>query len=81
MLHIVPHSHTDDISSNQAVQQKLSDLSYDDLYAQGSPVGFVGTVSDILNSTLAELLANENRTFTFGDLKYFKHWYDELSKK
>ena len=39
----------------------------------------MGSVDDILNSTMLELYADGNKTFTFGDLKYFKKWYDKLS--
>lgn len=79
MLHIVPHSHTDDLTSNQELQKKLSELGNDDLYEKGAPSGFIGSVNDILDSTLQELIADGNRTFTFGDLKFFKLWYDKLN--
>ena len=44
---------------------------------------FTGSVRDILNTTVEELLntnyTSANRTFTFADLKYFKHWYEKLN--
>jgi len=50
------------------------------MYDKGSPMGFIGSVEDILNSTMLELYADGNKTFTFGDLKYFKQWYDTLNE-
>lgn len=80
VLHIVPHSHTDDLSSNKDLQKQLSESTPEsELYTKGSPAGFMGSVDDILNSTMLELYADGNKTFTFGDLKYFKKWYDKLS--
>lgn len=73
VLHIVPHSHTDDLSSNKEIQKLLSQQTGDsDLYQKGSPTGFIGTFEDILNSTMLELYADGNKTFTFGDIKFFK---------
>lgn len=51
-----------------------------DLYDKGTPSGFIGSVEDILNSTMTELYADGNKTFTFGDLKFFKKWYEQLDK-
>lgn len=85
VLHIVPHSHVDDISQNKEVQMQLKEqalsASAGDGGASGPADGFVGSVADILNSTVAELEQNPNRTFAFGDIKYFKGWYDELDTK
>lgn len=80
MLHIVPHSHTDDLSSDKELQKKLSEISTDDMYEKGVPTNFIGNVSDILSTMKEELIADGNRTFTFGDLKFFKQWYDELNQ-
>jgi hypothetical protein len=85
VLHIIPHSHVDDISQNKDVQMQLKEqalsTSAADNAATGQADGFVGSVADILNSTIAELEQNPNRTFAFGDIKYFKGWYDELDTK
>lgn len=51
-----------------------------DVYKKGQPSGFIGSVDDILDSTMQELYADGNKTFTFGDLKYFKKWYDKLGE-
>lgn len=60
---------------------QLSEMSSDsDLYEKGTPSGFIGSVEDILNSTMLELYADGNKTFTFGDLKYFKQWYETLNE-
>lgn len=83
VLHIVPHSHTDDIQSNKDLQKTLSeseDPSTSELYDKGTPSGYIGSVSDILDSTMQELYSDGNRTFTFGDLKFFKQWYDKLNE-
>jgi hypothetical protein len=40
----------------------------------------MGSVDDILDSTMLELYTDPNRTFTFGDLKFFKQWYDKLNE-
>jgi hypothetical protein len=45
---------------------------------------FTGSVNNILNSTVEELLKNQsmsNRTFTFADLKYFKMWFEQQTNK
>lgn len=78
-LHIVPHSHVDDQTSRKDYQKKLSEQTNDDLYKKGMPTGFIGSVDDILDSVLQELYFDGNKTFTFGDLKFFKHWYDKLN--
>ena len=39
----------------------------------------IGSVDDILDSSMQELYFDGNRTFTFGDLKFFKLWYDKLN--
>jgi len=79
VLHIVPHSHTDDLSSDKELQRKLGEISSEEMYEKGVPSNFVGTVNDILNTMKDELVADGNRTFTFGDLKFFKQWYDTLN--
>lgn len=59
----------------------MSDQTGDsDLYQKGSPTGFIGSFEDILNSTMMELYADGNKTFTFGDIKFFKQWYDQLNQ-
>jgi hypothetical protein len=58
----------------------MTQLDNGDLYEKGAPSGFVGSVNDILDSTMQELIADGNRTFTFGDLKFFKLWYDKLNQ-
>lgn len=80
VLHIVPHSHTDDLTSNKDLQKKLSEQANDDIYQKGTPSGFIGSVNDILDSMLTELALDNNRTFTFGDMKFFKLWYDKLNQ-
>lgn len=81
-LHIVPYSHVSDLH--------LADQAIPDKGARVGPVSkqkqnhvFLGSVRDILNSTIEELLRENqtepNRTFTFSDLKYFKHWYEKQS--
>lgn len=37
----------------------------------------MGSVDDILDSVMQELYVDGNKTFTFGDLKFFKRWYDK----
>ena len=39
--------------------------------------GFIGGVADILTSVVTELIDRPMRTFSFGDIKFFKQWYDD----
>lgn len=61
-LHIIPHSHTDEgwLSTTEDF------FTGDDDYSI-----YVGSVKDILDSTIQELIDNENHTFTYSEMKYF----------
>ena len=68
VVHLFPHSHTDEgwVSTT------------DDFYTGNDKDGiYIGGVKDIFDTTVTELLANPNRTFTFSEMKYFKRWYDD----
>jgi hypothetical protein len=49
----------------------------------GQKTVFMGSVNDILTSSIAEMAGqnNTNRTFTFTDLKYFKLWYEKQGEE
>lgn len=66
--------------SNLDLQKKLGEQNNDDLYQKGVPSGFIGNVNDILDSSITELFYDGNRTFTFGDLKFFKLWYEKQNQ-
>ena len=38
---------------------------------------YIGGVRDILDSVVSEMIDNNNLTFTFAEIKYFKQWYKE----
>ncbi len=65
-MHIIPHSHVD-VGWYLTVDQ----------YYQG---GYWSNrcVICILNNMLKSLKANDKRTFIFGEMVYFKRWYDDL---
>lgn len=67
VLHIIPHSHTDE-----------GWLSTTDEFFTGDDVSsiYVGSVRDILDSVVFEMGLDKNRTFTFSEIKYFKIWWD-----
>ena len=68
VVHLFPHSHTDEgwVST------------VDDFYTGNDKDGiYVGGVKDIFDTTITELILNPNRTFAFGEMKYFKRWYDD----
>lgn len=67
ILHIIPHSHTDE-----------GWLSTTDDFFTGDDVSsiYVGSVRDILDSVVFEMGLDKNRTFTFSEIKYFKIWWD-----
>jgi len=68
VVHLIPHSHTD--------EGWLSTV--EDFYT-GNDEGsiYIGCVRDILDTSIGELLANENRTFAFAEIKYFQMWWNE----
>jgi hypothetical protein len=37
---------------------------------------YIGGVRDILDSVISEMIENQNLTFTYAEVKYFKQWYD-----
>jgi len=62
VVHLVPHSHTD--------EGWLSTV--EDFYTGDDEFSiYIGCVRDILDSTIEELILNENRTFAFAEIKYF----------
>lgn len=65
---MIPHSHTDEgwLSTTE------------DFYSGDDPYSiYIGSVRDILDSTMAQLRKNKNFTFTFAEIKYFKFWWEE----
>ena len=70
VIHMIPHSHTDE-----------GWLSTSDEFFSGDDVSsiYVGGVKDMLDSVVQQLLTNKNRTFTFAETKYFKMWYEKQS--
>ena len=75
-LHIIPHSHTD--------LGWLSTMS--DFYTGNDEQAFyIGSVKDILDTSVAELLRDPKHTFTFAETKYFQTWFyqqnDEMKQK
>lgn len=67
VLHIIPHSHTDE-GWLSTVEEFFTGDDYWSIY--------IGSVKEILDSTIEELILGKNRTFTFAETKYFKQWYD-----
>ena len=67
VVHIFPHSHTDEgwLSTSNDFFTGDDDMSI-----------YVGSVKDILDTTMQQLFEDKNRTFTFAEIKYFKMWYD-----
>lgn len=68
-FHVMPHSHTDLgwlVTTDEQYQTYDGDESF-----------YYGDVKDILDSTVNELLGNENYTFTYAEMKYFSQWFDE----
>lgn len=63
VLHIIPHSHTDE-GWLSTVEEFFTGDDYYSIY--------IGSVKDILDSTIEELILGKNRTFTFAETKYFK---------
>ena len=62
VVHLIPHSHTD--------EGWLSTV--EDFYTGEDEWSiYIGCVRDILDSTIAELIENSNRTFAFAEIKYF----------
>jgi hypothetical protein len=65
VVHIFPHSHTDE-----------GWLARTDDFFNGDDTSiYQGSVRDILDSSIKELLQGNNRTFTYAEIKYFKMWY------
>jgi len=48
----------------------------DDFFTGEDTSIFSGSVKDILDTVILELLLDKNRTFTYAEIKYFKMWYD-----
>jgi hypothetical protein len=66
-LHIFPHSHTDE--GWLVTSQEMFTGDHDDYV-------LLGSVKDILTSTVENLLVNPDFTFCFAETKYFKMWWD-----
>ena len=66
VVHIFPHSHTDEGWLAKA----------EDFFTGADTAIFFGSVKDILDTTILELIANINRTFAYAELKYFKMWFE-----
>lgn len=69
-VHLFPHSH---VHEGQFA-------TTDQLYSGEDTSIYFGSVKDILDSTVAELLKDRLRTFTWADLKYFRMWWIQLDK-
>lgn len=68
VLHIIPHSHTDEgwLSTTE------------DFYSGDDETSiYIGSVKDILDTTIQQLRVNKNHTFAYSEIKYFKYWWDQ----
>jgi hypothetical protein len=64
-VHLFPHSHTD---------EGWIAKSDDFFYGTDTSI-YPGSVRDILDTTMLELLKNPNRTFVYAEVRYFKLWW------
>lgn len=65
-----PHSHTDEgwIAKSE------------DFYYGTDTSIYPGSVRDILDTTMTELLKDPSRTFTYAEMKYFRMWWLQQTK-
>jgi len=66
-VHLFPHSHTDEGWLAKS----------DDFFTGKDTSIFSGSVQDILDTTMLELLIDKNRTFCYAETKYFYMWWEK----
>ena len=67
-IHVFPHSHAD-----LGWQATIDD------YFEGKNMDlYIGGYHNMFDTVLAELLADNRRTFNFAEMKFFKMWWDKL---
>jgi alpha-mannosidase len=70
VIHLFHHSHTDEGWIAKT----------DDFFTGKDTSVYPGSVRDILDTTVLELLKDQNRTFTFAEIKYFRMWWELQDK-
>ena len=57
-------------------------MATSDGYFTGTDINpiYIGGVRDILDSVVSEMIDNNNLTFTYAEIKYFKQWYEQQSE-
>lgn len=62
-VHLIPHTHTSEGFMNTA-ENYFTGADNNQIY--------IGGVRDILDSVISEMMDNNNLTFTYAEIKYFK---------
>ena len=70
IVHLIPHTH-DDVGWRKTVDQYY--------YGRNSSHQFAH-VENILNNSIEALLKNENRTFTYVEMKFFSMWWERQNE-
>lgn len=70
-VHLLPHSHTDEGWLAKS----------DDFFTGADTSIYSGSVKDILDTVILELLLDKTRTFAYAETKYFKMWWDLQDKE
>ena len=70
-VHLVPHTH-DDVGWLKTV---------DEYYYGANRTIQAGSVQYILDTSVATLLKNPNRTFIYVEIAFFQRWWDEQDEK
>ena len=65
-MHLIANSH-DDLGWNKKLDEYFY-YYYDDIYS--------GNVSGIITDTVDSLIYNDDRKFTWSEIKYLKMWWD-----